>query len=66
MQMFGRVLMLSKDAMMLLVFFVFIAVILFGALIYFFEGGTLDDATGVYLRIDKFGSAQERTPFSSM
>lgn len=66
MQTFGRVLTKSKDALYLMMFFVSLAVVLFGSMIYFAEAGSYDEATGKYMRPDKWGSGEEESPFTSI
>eukprot|EP00605_Chrysophyceae_sp_TOSAG23-4_P000825 GSChrysophyteH1.ASY1.ANO1.915.1 assembled CDS len=60
-QMLGRTIFVSMPALSLLSFFIFLGVILFGALIYFIEGGefTVDNQfrSGAYVIEDFFGTA---------
>jgi hypothetical protein len=54
MQTFGRVLHKSKDALYLMLFFVGMAVVLFGSMIFFAEAGEYDEETGFYMRVSRF------------
>jgi hypothetical protein len=66
MQMFARVLYKSRDALYLLIFFVTIAVILFGSMIFFAEGGEYDAACDCFLRDNALGDGKEESPFLSI
>jgi len=56
----------SFDALLLLLFFVLLGVVIFGSMIYFAEIGTLDAATGLYMRPTIRGDELEVSPFSSI
>ena len=64
--MFAVVMVKSTEAMLLLTFFLAIAVILFGSLIYECEKGEWSDSLGGYARPDVTGSELELTPFTSI
>ncbi|CAE7807647.1 Sh, partial [Symbiodinium sp. KB8] len=66
MQMMGRVIMASADAMGLLLFFIAIGVVVFGSIMFFAEAGEYDAATGVYMRTTFTGDGKEPTPFTSI
>ena len=63
MQLFASVMAKSMPALILLSFFLIIAVVLFGALIYFAEQGTWDADLGGFARPDVTGHDLELTPF---
>lgn len=52
--------------MYMMVFFVLLAVVLFGSMIFFAEQGTYDEVTGKYMRPDVTGSGREESPFTSI
>jgi len=66
MQLMGRVIVASADAMGLLLFFITIGVIVFGSIMFFAEAGEFDAATGVYMRRAFTGDEMEPTPFTSI
>jgi hypothetical protein len=65
-QMFARVILESVSALMLLMFFLLIAVILFGALVYHAEKGAWSNELGGFARLDVTGQKLELTPFTSI
>ena len=65
-QMFAQVILQSMSAMMLLMFFLVIAVVLFGSLIYYAERGEFSHELGGYARLDVTGQGYELTPFVSI
>lgn len=69
MQMFTKVMIKSSSALNLLCFFAALGMVLFGSLIYFFEGGefkvTSKYENGAYMRKDKYGN-WDVTPFESI
>ena len=65
MQMFAVVLKRSREPLLLLMFFLFIAVILFGCLIYFAESGVWSTELNGFVRPDTQGDGIELTPFVS-
>lgn len=65
-QMFARVLLDSVSALMLLMFFLLIAVILFGSLVYYAEKGEWNSELGGFARMDVTGQKLELTPFTSI
>ncbi len=66
MQLMGRVILASADAMGLLLFFIAIGVIVFGSIMFFAEAGEYDPVTGVYMRRAFTGDEMEPTPFTSI
>jgi hypothetical protein len=65
-QMFTKVIVHSVDAMLLLLFFLSIAVVLFGSLVYYAEKGQWNHQLGGFARLDVTGLAYELTPFTSI
>ncbi|KAA0171167.1 hypothetical protein FNF28_00933 [Cafeteria roenbergensis] len=65
-QLMAKVMVASVDALSIIIFFIAIGVILFGALIWIAEGGEYDEAEGAFLRLNEFGTGRERTPFDSI
>ena len=65
-QMFAQVIVQSMSAMILLMFFLTIAVILFGSLIYYAERGEWHHGVGGMARLDVTGADYELTPFTSI
>lgn len=69
MQMFTKVIIKSSSALNLLCFFALLGMVLFGSLVYFFEGGefkvTASYPDGAYMRVDKYGD-WDVTPFESI
>lgn len=64
MRLFARVMAKSSEALILLVYFLLIAVILFGSLIYYAECGHFDKTTGEFYR--DVNGAKEVSPFVSI
>jgi uncharacterized membrane protein YgcG len=63
----SRVLLASSEALYLLAFFMVVGCVLFGAAMYFAEGGTWDETAQAYLRPSLLDSATlEPTPFVSI
>jgi hypothetical protein len=66
MQLFASVMARSLPALILLSFFLVIAVVLFGALIFEFEQGVWSDEFDGFIRPDVSGHGKELTPFLSV
>ena len=64
--MFTQVIATSVDAMILLLFFLTIAVILFGSLVYYAEKGEWNHELNGFARLDVTGQEYELTPFTSI
>mmetsp|Transcript_25102 Transcript_25102/g.87562 ORF Transcript_25102/g.87562 Transcript_25102/m.87562 type:complete len:602 (-) Transcript_25102:418-2223(-) len=62
----GRVLYTSADALYLLLFFTFLGMVLFGAIVFTLESGEYDPSTDRFLRWDKMGRDMEESPFHSI
>ena len=65
-QLMAKVMLASADALSIMIFFIAIGVVLFGALLWIAEGGEYDPDTGTFLRLNEFGTGRERTPFESI
>eukprot|EP00736_Rhodelphis_marinus_P013868 Rmarinus@m.23414 len=64
-QLFGRVMRKSSDGFLLLGFFLLIAVVLFGSLVFFAEQGTWNKDLEIFERKGQFGEVEE-SPFLSI
>lgn len=56
----------SAYALFLTFFFVFLGIVLFGAIMFYSESGEFDQASGLWLRPDTTGTGVEESPFSSI
>lgn len=56
----------SADALYLLLFFTFLGMVLFGAVMFTLEQGEFDPETNTFLRLDKHGKNFEESPFHSI
>lgn len=65
-QVLARTLQVAADAMGFLLFFVVLAVVLFGSIIFFCEVGDWDDASQTFLRPNLTGTGTEASPFRSI
>jgi hypothetical protein len=65
-QVMGRTMLAAADAMGFLIFFVLLAVVLFGSIIFFCEGGEWDDNLGGFARPNLLNTGMELTPFKSI
>ena len=62
----GRTMLAAADALGFLVFFVLLAVVLFGSIVFFCEAGDWDAASQTFRRPNIFGDATEPSPFRSI
>lgn len=66
MQLVGRALTRSLDALAFMLFFVLLGIVLFGSLVFFAESGSYDERSGLWLRDNVDGTQKEPTPFVSI